>query len=588
MPRMKRRYASLLCCLPLFALAQKGYRVVVVPDTVAQRYAFKTSFANQSAATAYLAKLPAELQGKGYLAASVDTVVYDSLQARAQIFLGQRYHWAAMPLPPQYAPLVAGGHGRKSSRSKAFDPEATKAKLLDYFSETGHPFAAVAVDSIRLWGDSISGSWTINPGLPYKLDSVQLVGALKLKPAFLYRYLQLQKGMPYNQRAINTIDARLAELGFAEPVEPMELSMVATGATARLHLKPRRSNIINVLLGVMPSSTQTPNNKLQITGDANILLRNAFANGESIGINWQQLQYRSPRINLSFLQPYVFGSALGADVFFDLLKKDSQFVTINVRVGVPYQLKQRATAKVFFQQFTTSVSTIDTNTVLQTRQLPAINDVSSSNLGVEYQWLTTDYRLNPRRGWEVLANAMAGLKQLKQSGAITNLKDPGDPAFDFGTLYDTLKQNTYQLRMKMGVAHYEPVGKLGVMKLGLQAAWLQSQNYFRNELFQLGGYKLLRGFDEESIFARGYAVATAEYRLLTGRNGYFFGFLDVAYVQYKDQQQQLANGCWGAGVGLNVDTKNSLINLSWAIGQRNDLPLNLRQSKIHLGFINYF
>ncbi|TAD83637.1 MAG: hypothetical protein EAY75_14610 [Bacteroidetes bacterium] len=583
MPRMIRVYVCLLCLLPLCAGAQKAYRLVVMPDSAARQYGFKTSFANREAAANYVAMLPATLRGKGYLAAAIDAVRYDSLRASVHVFLGPRYHWAAMPLPAPYTRLVPQAQGGRHA-----SPEATKGKLLDYFLETGHPFARVAVDSISLWADSISGKWVIEPGVPYKLDSVQLLGGLKLRPAYLYRYLQLKTGMPYNQRAINTIDARLAELGFAEVAQPMELSMVATGATAKVYLKPRRSNVINVLLGAMPQSTQTPNNKLQITGEANILLRNAFANGESIGINWQQLQYKSPRLNLSFQQPYLFGTALGADLFFDFLRKDTQFLTINFRLGVPYQLGQRATAKVFFQQFTTTVSGVDTPALLQKRQLPDINDVGSSNVGVEYQQITTDYRLNPRQGGELLANAMAGLKQLKQNAAIANLKDPNDPNFDFGTLYDTLKQNTYQLRLRVSGAHYQPVGKGSTLKLGVQAAWLQSENYFRNELYQLGGYKLLRGFDEESIFARGYAVGTAEYRLLTGRNGYFFGFVDVAYTQYKDERQQMDHTYWGAGLGLNVDTKNSLINLSWAVGQRNDLPFNLRQSKIHLGLINYF
>jgi hemolysin activation/secretion protein len=140
----------------------------------------------------------------------------------------------------------------------------------------------------------------------------------------------------------------------------------------------------------------------------------------------------------------------------------------------------------------------------------------------------------------------------------------------------------------LNAAQYIPTGRATVLKLALAAGWYESGNYFRNELFQIGGFRLLRGFDEESIFARNYAVGTAEYRLLSGKNAYFFGFLDAGYAGYRDEVQSFNNSYIGTGLGLALETKNSIINISWAIGKRNDLPLDLRQSKIHLGFINFF
>ena len=45
---------------------------------------------------------------------------------------------------------------------------------------------------------------------------------------------------------------------------------------------------------------------------------------------------------------------------------------------------------------------------------------------------------------------------------------------------------------------------------------------------------------------------------------------------------------FGTGLGLAFETKAGIFNLAWAVGKRNDTELNLRQSKIHFGFINYF
>ena len=52
----------------------------------------------------------------------------------------------------------------------------------------------------------------------------------------------------------------------------------------------------------------------------------------------------------------------------------------------------------------------------------------------------------------------------------------------------------------------------------MEAADLQSENMFKNELFRIGGLKTLRGFDEESITASFYNIATLEWRFLFEQN----------------------------------------------------------------------
>src|SRR6185295_18655432 len=107
--------------------------------------------------------------------------------------------------------------------------------------------------------------------------------------------------------------------------------------------------------------------------------------------------------------------------------------------------------------------------------------------------------LNPRQGAEVFISGTAGLKRIKKNNSVVQLKDPQEPSFSFESLYDTVKLKTYQLRFKGSAAKYLRLAKQSVVKLAVNGGWYQSQNYYRNELFQIGGYRLLRGFDEESI-----------------------------------------------------------------------------------------
>jgi len=116
---------------------------------------------------------------------------------------------------------------------------------------------------------------------------------------------------------------------------------------------------------------------------------------------------------------------------------------------------------------------------------------------------------------------------------------------------------------------------------------LQSGSYYINELFRIGGYRLLRGFDEESQYVSHYAIGTAEYRYLIGQNSFFFGFIDGGWARHP-LASQTNHTYIGTGLGLALETKAGIFNLAWAVGKRDDTQLNLRQSKIHLGFVNYF
>ena len=100
--------------------------------------------------------------------------------------------------------------------------------------------------------------------------------------------------------------------------------------------------------------------KLLFTGEATINLKNALGNGELIGLDWQQLQQSSPKLNLQYQQPYLFGSPFGITTSFDLYKKDSSWLNINFLAGVQYALSVNQTGKLFIQVLGTNLLNVDT------------------------------------------------------------------------------------------------------------------------------------------------------------------------------------------------------------------------------------
>ena len=168
------------------------------------------------------------------------------------------------------------------------------------------------------------------------------------------------------------------------------------------------------------------------------------------------------------------------------------------------------------------------------------------------------------------------------------LKDPLNPLFDFESLYDSIKLNSYQLKFVAQVAKYFTLGKQATLKTMINGAYFISDNIFRNELFQIGGYKLLRGFNEESELVSQYIIGTIEYRYLVGQNSFFYSFTDFAWAKNSSAATQYQRTYIGAGLGLAFETKAGIINLAWALGKKENTPINFKQSKLHFGFVNYF
>jgi outer membrane protein assembly factor BamA len=578
-------------------LLSAQYRVQIKPVDKDSVFIYNTlrlqsNFKNEVQAQEYLANLPNLLQTKGYPAASIDTVLYDSMGAVCILYVGETFQWAHLRVDSADRKLLdAINWNNRPLRKQAlsFDQVmAARQKLLDYLENNGYPFAKIKLDSISFVNQQLEANLSINKGPLYKIDSIRNFGTAKLSSTFLQRYLGILNGSFYKKERLQTISKKLNDLAYVQEQQPWNLTMLGTGSILNVYLVPKRSSQINVLVGFLPASTQTENNKLQITGEANVQLRNSLGNGESIGINWQQLQIKSPRLDLSFQQPYLFGSPFGVNASFNLFKKDSSFVNINMQLGAQYSLSSSQGGSVFIQNFQTNVLTVDTLYTKSNRSLPDQADIRSVNLGINYEWFNTDYRLNPRQGNEWQISVAAGSKKIKKNNVIVGLKDDSDPAFDFNSLYDTVRLNSYQFRLKGSLAHYFKLTRTSTLKMAVNGGWFESPAIYRNELFQIGGYKLLRGFDEESIFASQYAIGTLEYRYLVGRNSYLFYFVDGGSSKNNAGYAKSGNSYWGTGLGMAFETKAGIFNLSYAVGKRDDTKFNMRQAKIHIGYVNYF
>ena len=585
--------------LQLNSMAQKSdpdkteYSLIVhYKDSIKepQPILLRNKFSSLALAQNYINGLTSLFANKGYLVASIDSVWYLQNNVHIAFYVGEKYNWIQLRTNTIDKSLLSKiGYSEKNFNGRNVniaEIDLLKERLLSYYENEGFPFAAVYLDSITINDDKIAAALMVNQGLIYRIDSINNYGKLKLNPRFLQQYLNISNGSIYKREKLKEVDKRMLELPYAETEQPLSLNMLGSGSILNLYVNNKKSSEASAIFGFLPDANNT--GKLQVTGDVNLDLKNVFGAGESLLLKYQALQPKSPRLNLGYEKPYFLKSPFGLGFLFELFKKDSSFLQVNAQVGLQLNLTNKQSGKIIVQRQTANLlqGGIDTNAIKLTKQLPINIDVKSVNVGITYEFRNTNYRFNPLTGNDIIITALTGVKTIQKNNDILSLKTPG---FNYDKLYDSIKLKSYQLRLKLSGAHYFKLSKSSTFKTALNAGLYSSPTIFRNEVFQIGGYRLLRGFDEESIYATRYAVITAEYRSLLSLNSYLFGFVDIGSTQVKYQQVNASNFFTSAGLGIAYETKAGLLNLSLALGKRNDLPFNIRQaSKIHFGYINYF
>lgn len=553
---------------------------------------FPALFRDSAACAMHLKEVSDRLLRQGFLEASIDSVHWQPREAEVILHLGPRYRWRGFRVAAALRDsLMAEGWSYLPDSAAlvdltGFDREAERWVALQ--GRSGFPFATILLDSLEAERGSLSARLHVDRGPLYRIDSITVDGNLRIRTGYLHRYLDIPPGSLYRTDLLADISGKLGDLPFLREQRPWDMTRTGTGSALNLHLEPKKSNRMDALVAFLPSNSQL-SGRLLLAGEANLDLHNAFGSGERIIANWQQLQVQSPRLQLAFEQPFLLGSRFEADLQFMLFRKDSSFLNLDLRAGLRYAQTARRKGGVYYQRTATSLLSVDTQAVKLSRRLPSFVDISTDMAGLTVEDNRTDRITNPRRGISWHLRASAGLRRLRQNATIQSLeRDATGAAFDGRSLYDSMDGRRPVLKWRAAASAYVPTGRQGVFRFGMQSGMVWLKDAFRNELFQIGGYHSLRGFDEESIFSSAYGIGTIEYRWLTGPDAHFFVFTDIGGSADRTQTAGSNRFFVGAGMGLRLQTRAGLLDLAYAVGKRNDLPLDFRQSKIHFGIVSVF
>lgn len=540
----------------------------------------KQFFKNEKEAKQFLKITQNSLIRKGYLEASFDSVTKrnDTLFA---FFHSGKKHDIKIP-----ATEISKKKSKKINHSDIFESEITKEKIIQDFENNGYPFAKIVSDSVVLTDSSLRIKYAIDKGNLITVDSFLNHGTSKLTKGFIQNYILIKSKQPYNESKIRNIDLLLQKLPYATIKQPTSIIFRDNKADIHLYLDKRKVNSFDFLIGFLPGSN---NGKILITGEAKIHLQNAFKRGEEIYLEWRKLQRQSQLLDVRFNYPFLLNAPIGINFNFKLEKRDSSSLDLAWQLGLPYITSSNNYIKGFYKYFQTIILNADTTFAKLNKKLPSNLDAVYNQYGMQAYYEKLDYLFNPQKGYELQLSGSIGTKKIKPNNQITTLQD-GSGNFDYATLYDSIKRKSIKGDLFWMGNYYLPLGKKKkhILKFGLNGGAVFNRNLLKNELLRIGGSRLLRGFDEQSIYASAYNIATLEYRMMIMRNSYFFLFMDAAYVHRKFNNTVFQDFPFGFGAGITFGTKIGIFGLTYALGQQKYKSIDFRNSKIHFGYVVTF
>ncbi|MCB0508225.1 MAG: hypothetical protein R2739_00975 [Chitinophagales bacterium] len=584
---------------PSISMAQKLF-LKIETDATPIHYKENRKYKSENDINQYLKNLQQKYIYQGFLEASIDSTNKHNDTLFAFVHLGKKYD---VQFPTSEINIHTNKKKRllknrqqkeqhlKKNKTKLtyhsiFDINGNKETLLQKLENNGYPFAKITTDSLMLSDSSLSFTYNIEKGKFITIDSIVNYGTSKLTKGFVQNYILVKSKQAYNESRVQNIDKLLQKLPYANIRQPSKILFRDDKADLHLYLDKRKVNQFDFLIGFLPGSN---NGKILITGEARIHLQNVFKRGEEIYLEWRKLQRQSQLLDVRFNYPYLLNAPIGINFTFNLDKRDSSSLDLAWQLGLPYIISSNNYIKGYYKYFQTIILAADTVYAKLNKKLPSNLDAVNNQYGIQAYYENLDNLFTPKKGFDLKIDGSIGIKKIKTNSQITTLQDD-ITHFNYASLYDSIKRKSLKGDIFWSGNYYLPLGKKQrhILKFGVNGGAVFNQDLLQNELLRIGGNRILRGFDELSILASTYNVATFEYRMMMYTNSYFFLFFDAAYIHRKFNNTIFHDFPFGFGVGVTFASKIGIFGLTYALGQQKNNPIDFRNSKLHFGYVATF
>ncbi|MBL6593795.1 MAG: hypothetical protein ISQ99_03545 [Flavobacteriales bacterium] len=429
-------------------------------------------------------------------------------------------------------------------------------KWIVLMNNNGFPFAEFEFEKSEIINSKINLICNLISGPLVKIDSIINPEITKKELQLVYKFTDIRNGDLFELNKIYKISENIKNTGFIEEIRPPAYEFIDNKASIYTYFKPQSKNSINGLVGIQPGENET----VQFTGNVALNFQNALSYGEVLKFNWRRMFNSSQNLIAELSYPFLFNTNFEVQGGLDMIKKDSSFFNFNSKLIINYKSNSNFSNGFLF-----------TNNNSTNLLEDEYSSTSVNSFGFVTNFKKLDNPFNPRKGFKIKSEIAYGWKETYAIDTVANniLKSPNfNGNLSFSSYLSLLKRTTFKIK--------------------LSGSTIQNNILYENELTRIGGYKTIRGFDEESIWVSSFVLGNFEFRYLIDEKSNVFLFSDFAWTESKTNNFLMEDYFQSFGFGTNISMPNGLLTLIYGLGRKIDNPFLIRTGKIHLGFTSYF
>lgn len=434
-------------------------------------------------------------------------------------------------------------------------------KVILHFENEGYPFASAEIVNMELLEDTVWLTSRITKGEYIVFDSIINKGNLKLNHHYMEAYFRFKMGKKYREKVVQKIPKLIREIPFAEETAPFGVEFQSDKALLYLFLDERKMSQADGVIGFAPVNEKT--GKIGFSGELKLRLVNRFQVGEDLYLEWRAPEPRSQLLNVQTIFPHIYTTPLGIEALFQLDKQDTNYLKLNFGGSIRYTFNNNNHVKtsILWEES----SSIGKSPKQEAESYTPYPEYSKVMYGASLLLRDIDYIFNPSKGY-----------RLDVEGSVGTLKEH----------YSNSKAIRYHI--SSSGEGYLPLWKKWIQVIGYKTGFILGEQIYQNELFRLGGFRTLQGFDEQSIWASGYLFGNFEWRYLYEKRSYINLFFNGGWYERKTEGKYSRDFPFGFGAGIAFNTKAGLFQFSYALGKQKGNPISFKTGKIHFGLTVMF
>jgi outer membrane protein assembly factor BamA len=497
-----------------------------------------------------LLALLAELAERGYVRAEAEYELRPAGEGRVDVAVavraGEKYAAGEIHLfgvaPADERDILAKLETRpgKPLRERALARDLLA--IVDYYRERGYPEPSARPGAFTLAEpyDEIDFDVTVEPGRKVVISTIDVVGNRRTRDAVIRRELRIFPGEPYDLGRLRASARRVYNLRYFEAEPVVELADADAGKL-RVAVAERRTYRVTGALAYEPAQGET---SAALIGELEAKLANLGGTGREVEAFYRRLTEATTDARASYYEPWIGGRDLFA---------------------APRGLfQERPAYRKAGGELAFGTHPLLDLTVAAGAGYDRVWGENASRKYKVLAWATydsRDYFDNPRRGWEAAGRVELGVKDYVADGFRERVP-----------------------RLELGAWRFWPTSRNQVLAARARLRAFFSARPSLDEFHPLGGYADLRGFKQEQFLTDRDALATVEYRFLTGRGSRLFAFADGAY-RHLAAEGAFAEGLeLGYGAGFRAATGAGIYGVDFGLAAGRP-PL---EGKLHVSITQEF